>query len=101
MSSNMLIALQIAFVGMAFVFAAIFLIWMLISVISSTGSKPKPGPKTDEETIRKQKAAAIAVAHALVVLKENQSAKYHNPPTAIVSAWQLSMRTNQMKKGGR
>jgi len=101
MSSNMLVALQIAFIGMAFVFAAILLIWILISVISLTGLKHKTSPNPDEETIRKQKAAAIAVVHALMEQKKNQSTKYHNPPTAIVSAWQLSMRTNQMKKGVR
>lgn len=100
MSSSIEIAFQIALVGMAIVFTAIVLIWMLISVITITGSKHK-FPNPDEEAERKQKAAAIAVAQVLMEQKENQSTNYHLPPTAIVSAWQLSMRTNQMKKSGK
>lgn len=101
MSSNMLIALQIALVGMAIVFAAILLILILISVITLTGAKHKTNPILAEEILHKHKAAAIAVAYALKEQKINQPTQYHLPPTAIVSAWQLSMRTNQMKKGVR
>jgi len=101
MSSNILIAFQIAFVGMAIVFTAITLVWILISVITFTGSKQKTSQIFSKETSRKQKAVALAVARALMEQKISQSTNYHLPPTAIVSAWQLSMRTNQMKKGGK
>ena len=98
MSDTMLIAFQIALVGMAIVFTAIGLIWMLISAITLIRPLQKKRPNPAEESIRKQKAAAIAVARALMEQKENKITNYHLPPTAIVSAWQLSMRTNQMKK---
>jgi len=98
MSSNMLIALQIAFIGMIIVFSAILLIWILISLITLIGSRQKTNPSLTEESINKQKAAALAVAYALKEKKENHLVNYQLPPTAIVSAWQLSMRTNQMKK---
>jgi Na+-transporting methylmalonyl-CoA/oxaloacetate decarboxylase gamma subunit len=101
MSSNMLIAFQIAFFGMVIVFTAILLIWILISFITLIGSRQKTSPNLTEESIRKQKAAALAVAQALMEKKKNQLINYHLPPTAIVSAWQLSMRTNQMKKSGK
>jgi Na+-transporting methylmalonyl-CoA/oxaloacetate decarboxylase gamma subunit len=99
MSSNMLIAFQIAWVGMAIVFTAILLIYILISVITLTGTRQNKRLHPAEETIRKQKAATIAVAQALLAQKKSQPVNYHLPPTAIVSAWQLSMRTNQLKKG--
>jgi len=101
MSSNMLTAFQIAFVGMVIVFTAIALIWILISVITFSGSMQKTRPNPAKETIRKQKAAALAVAQALMEQEKSRSTIYHLPPTAIVSAWQLSMRTNQLKKGGK
>lgn len=97
----MLIAIQIAFVGMTIVFTTIFLIWLLITVMTSIGSRHKTNSGQAEEFTRKQKAAALAVALALMKKKENQPNNYHLPPTAIVSAWQLSMRTNQMKKSGK
>ncbi|MFH2039822.1 MAG: OadG family transporter subunit [Chloroflexota bacterium] len=100
MSLNMLIALQIAPIGMAIVFSAILLIWILISLITLIGSRQKTIPNLTEDSINKQKAAALAVAHALMEKKENPLINYQLPPTAIVSAWQLSMRTNQMKKSG-
>jgi Na+-transporting methylmalonyl-CoA/oxaloacetate decarboxylase gamma subunit len=101
MSTNMLIALQIALAGMTIVFIAILLIWILLSVITLSGSLQKKQPDQAQETLRKQKAAALAVAQALMEQKERHKAIYHIPPTAIVSAWQLSMRTNQLNKGGK
>lgn len=101
MSTNMLTALQIALAGMAIVFSAIILIWILLSVITLSGSMQKKQPDHARESLRKQKAAALAVAQALMEQKARHSASYHLPPTAIISAWQLSMRTNQLKKGGK
>lgn len=98
MTTNILVALQITLVGMAIVFAAIILIWMLISAITSFRPQEKIDPDQAEETNRKQKAAALAVAQAIMEKQLKQSRNYQLPPTAIVSAWQLSMRTNQMKK---
>ncbi len=97
MSSNMQIAYQIAFIGMAIVFTAILLIWILISLITLIGSRKKTSHTMAEESIRKQKAAALAVAQVLMEKKKNHLINYQLPPTAIISAWQLSMRTNQMK----
>lgn len=99
MSSTLLIAGEIALLGMTIVFAAILLIWLIISLITKIGSFQKDRPDPLQESIRKQKAAAVAVAQALMDQERKNGARYKLPPTAIVSAWQLSMRTNQMKKG--
>ena len=98
MTSTLLIAVEIALLGMMIVFAAILLIWLIISLITKIGSIQKNGPDQDQESIRMQKAAAVAVAEALLNQERKNGARYKLPPTAIVSAWQLSMRTNQMKK---
>jgi len=101
MSTNLLTAIEIALAGMAIVFTAIILIWVVLSAITLSSSLRKNRPDHAREAVRKQKAAAIAVAQALLEQEQRHIATYHLPPTAIVSAWQLSMRTNQLKKAGK
>ncbi len=103
--NNMQIALEITALGMGLVFAAIILIWWMMSLLTSItaekthSSKPaEMTPMMDHEL--KAQAAAVAVA---VALSERQNASAHVmplPPTAIVSAWQLGMRTRQLYQKG-
>jgi len=49
----------------------------------------------------KQQAAALAVALALAEQGLSSAHPLSQPPTALVSAWQLGMRTRQMSEKGR
>jgi Na+-transporting methylmalonyl-CoA/oxaloacetate decarboxylase gamma subunit len=101
METDILTSLQITFLGMGLVFLAILLIWILISGLTAVGTIRKPDPDLSQERGRKQKAAALAVALVIAMHRDKQVKTFALPPTAIVSAWQLSLRTNQMKKSGR
>lgn len=111
--SNMLIALQITALGMGLVFAAIVLLWWMMALLTNIAADKDTSSRLNgaapvssehapvmESDIRAQ-AAAVGVAMALA---EQQAAHAHalsDPPTAIVSAWQLGMRTRQMYQKGR
>jgi sodium pump decarboxylase gamma subunit len=106
-------ALQITVLGMGLVFAAIILLWwMMILLTRFTSGKdasagPNPGPDSlptraalfSEEKFKAQ-AAAAAVALALAEQERSSAHPLLDPPTAIVSAWQLGMRTRQISEKG-
>ncbi len=105
----MWIAAQITILGMGLVFGAIILLWWMMAALTAltaekaqTPLEPEPAPAADADSALKMRAAAVAVALALA---EQGSSNIHplpEPPTSIVSAWQLGMRTRQMyEKGGR
>ena len=109
--NNMLIALQVTALGMGLVFGAIVLLWWLMNLLTwitadkelalaSDESASVTAPALLEEDCKAQ-AAAVAIA---IALAEQQAAAPHSfaePPTTIVSAWQLGMRIRQMyQKGG-
>lgn len=110
--NNMLIALQITALGMGLVFAAILVLWGMMNLLtlvtadkepaSDSAGSPSgtlPAPMGDGDF--RAKAAAVAVAIALAEQKASNAHPFSEPPTAIVSAWQLGMRTRQMyQKGG-
>ena len=113
MNENLILSLQITALGMGLVFGAIILLWLMMSLLTlmttekdtsigrnaSVASDP-PVPASVMDTDYKTQAAAIAVAMALAEQKLAQPLS--EPPTALVSAWQLGMRTRQMyEKGGR
>ncbi|RPJ18014.1 MAG: sodium pump decarboxylase subunit gamma [Chloroflexi bacterium] len=111
--NSMRIALEITALGMGLVFAAIILLWWMMNLLTfitadkdtsqAPGADPvpdlaKPAPAIDSES--KALAAAVAVA---VALADQQAARAHpfsDPPTAIVSAWQLGTRTRQLYQNG-
>ena len=103
--NNLLIALQITALGMGLVFAAILVLWGMMNLLTFlTADKqsevdPSKAAPPGEDDLR-ARAAAVAVAIALA----QQTSSAHSmvePPTAIVSAWQLGMRTRQMYQKGR
>ncbi|HEX9389329.1 MAG TPA: OadG family transporter subunit [Anaerolineales bacterium] len=102
--NNMIIALEITALGMGLVFAAILLLWWMMNLLTSLtadkgassslsttvsdSAEPTPAAECDI----KAKAAAVAVAIALTEQQASLAHLFSEPPTAIVSAWQLGTR---------
>jgi sodium pump decarboxylase gamma subunit len=101
MSNILLQSLQITALGMGLVFAALILLWWVMSLLTAiTADKPSVSEPAEAASVMdndaKAQAAAVAVA---IAFAEQQSSVAHplpEPPTAIVSAWQLGMRTRQL-----
>jgi Na+-transporting methylmalonyl-CoA/oxaloacetate decarboxylase gamma subunit len=104
--SGISIALQITVLGMGLVFAAIILLWGMMALLTKiaagkeTQEIASQSPNTRREEDLKAQAAAIAVAMALAEQQASQAHPLSLPPTAIISAWQLGMRTRQMYQKG-
>jgi Na+-transporting methylmalonyl-CoA/oxaloacetate decarboxylase gamma subunit len=105
MTPNLLLALQITAIGMALVFAAIILLWLMIILLTrftanrdSAADSTKTADAAELDTLAR--AAAIGVAIAMAEQQISAAHPLAQPPTAIVSAWQLGMRTRQMTQKG-
>ena len=109
--SDLLLALQITILGMGLVFGAILLLWLTMLLLTlltaekdSAPAKPVASehaiPAPGSETVFKRQAAALAVAVALAEQEQPRAHPLVQPPTAIVSAWQLGMRTRQQSEKG-
>jgi Na+-transporting methylmalonyl-CoA/oxaloacetate decarboxylase gamma subunit len=110
--NTMLLALQITALGMGLVFAAIILLWWMMSLLTAftTDNKPASAPAESPSGLiqvsvldrdLKAQAAAVAVATAMAELHATLTHDLREPSATIVSAWQLGMRTRQMyQKGG-
>jgi Na+-transporting methylmalonyl-CoA/oxaloacetate decarboxylase gamma subunit len=103
--NNMLLALEITALGMGLVFGAIILLWWMMNLLTFiTGDKEivsesaEPAHAIDSD-IRAQ-AAAVAVAVALAEQQASLAHPLSDPPTAIISAWQLGTRTRQLYQKG-
>ena len=107
MSDDLVLALQITGIGMGLVFAAILTLWLMMTLLTKlTADKESASdsPRIDSvsETEILAQAAALGVAMAIAEQQLSSAHPLAEPPTAIVSAWQLGMRTRQMtQKGGR
>ena len=104
--NNILLSLEITAVGMGLVFGAIVVLWGLMSLITAlirdkepASIAPEPAPII--ESGFKAQAAAVAVAIALAEQETSTAHPLPLPPTSIVSAWQLGMRTRQMYEKGK
>jgi sodium pump decarboxylase gamma subunit len=102
--NNLILALEITVIGMGLVFAALMLIWWMMALLTRfTADKEVPADETTptaSENDEKAQAAAIGVAIAMVEHQLSQAHPLPDPPTAIVSAWQLSMRSRQLSQKG-
>jgi Na+-transporting methylmalonyl-CoA/oxaloacetate decarboxylase gamma subunit len=97
--NNMLLALEITALGMGLVFGAIILLWWMMNLLTAFTTE-KQLSSSQNEADSKAQAAAVAVA---IALAEQQASRAHplaEPPTAIISAWQLGMRTRQLNQKG-
>jgi Na+-transporting methylmalonyl-CoA/oxaloacetate decarboxylase gamma subunit len=110
MLTNLILALEISALGMGLVFFAIIMLWLMMWALTAIRFKAAGEVPTvevdpansDGETSRDLKAAAAAAAVAIALAEQSQSiARPMTPsPTALISAWQLGMRTRQMYEKG-
>ena len=109
--SDLTLSLQITALGMGLVFGAILLLWLMMVVLTAI-TKDKESPEDETPALDSPEAAAttqadsklqvalIAVAMALAEQSNSSAHPLPEPPTTIVSAWQLGMRTSQMSEKG-
>ena len=98
-------SLWITLLGMGIVFAALLVLAGLMSAMTrlfrdkeSASDSPKAVPALDADDI--VRAAIAAVTVALAEQSQSTARPLSAPPTALVSAWQLGMRTRQMTQKG-
>jgi Na+-transporting methylmalonyl-CoA/oxaloacetate decarboxylase gamma subunit len=109
MAQNLLLSLEITALGMGLVFVAIIVLWGMMWGLTAipmkadadeSDSKPEPAPVAADGLAAQ--AAAVAVAIALAEQSLSSAHPLPQPPTALVSAWQLGTRTRQLyEKGGQ
>lgn len=101
MSNLLILSLTITLIGMGLVFGAIILLWGLMSLMTRLLTEREASPEIpDESRGQKARAAAAAVAVALAEQAQSRIGHFPMPNTALVSAWQLGMRTRQMYQKG-
>jgi hypothetical protein len=118
-------ALWITALGMGLVFGAIIVLWLMMAILTAVSSKRETAGNSDSRTAsaltsipsprfdfagaplsasgrgeEKARVAAIAVAMALAEKEICAAHPLPEPPTAIVSAWQLGMRTRLLTQKG-
>lgn len=114
--SDLLLALQITALGMGLVFGAIILLWVMMILLTKFTADKEETPAEDRAsdspasdsaltpspspTGRGEMVAALAVAIALAEQELSTAHPLPEPPTALVSAWQLGMRTRQQSEKG-
>jgi Na+-transporting methylmalonyl-CoA/oxaloacetate decarboxylase gamma subunit len=108
--TDLTLGIQISAIGMGLVFGAILILWLMMILLTKRTADASPGgtasdsagPDRVAETERLAQAAALGVAMAIAEQQVSSAHPLGEPPTAIISAWQLGMRTRQMtEKGGR
>ncbi len=114
MTTDLILSFEITALAMGLVFGAIILLWLMMILLTAfTADKNPKAHKTagttttfdvDAERVAesgfKLQAAALAVALALAEQEQSTAHPLQNPPTALVSAWQLGMRTSQRTQKG-
>lgn len=103
--NDITLALQITAIGMGLVFGAILILWLTMILLTAlTKDRKSASALTGGDPVRETellaKAAAIGVAMAIAEQQLSSAHPLKDPPTAIVSAWQLGMRTRQMAQKG-
>jgi Na+-transporting methylmalonyl-CoA/oxaloacetate decarboxylase gamma subunit len=114
--NNFILSLQITALGMGLVFGAILVLWLMMVLLTRlTAEKESPqdalrqtqepasdsaGPASTPQADPRLKAALLAVALAFAEQQISSAHPLSQPPTAIVSAWQLGMRTSQRSEKG-
>jgi len=103
MLENLTLSLSITAIGMGLVFGAIVLLWGLLFLLTRFLAERETDLEVrDEAREQRARAAAVAVAIALAEQAQSRVGHFPMPNTALISAWQLGMRTRQMyQKGNR
>ncbi len=86
---------------MGLVFGAIMILWLTMILLTALTREKKSAADFAETDSTSQtnsylQAALLAVAIGLAEQEASSAHPLHQPPTAIVSAWQLGTRTRQM-----
>jgi Na+-transporting methylmalonyl-CoA/oxaloacetate decarboxylase gamma subunit len=117
MNTNLLLSLEITALGMGLVFGAIILLWgtmAFLTAVTAEKESASDSPEVDSATPsialtpvpspsgrgELERIALLAVAMALAEQGQSSAHPLEQPPTALVSAWQLGMRTRQMAEKG-
>lgn len=109
--NDLQLSLQITALGMGLVFGAILLLWLMMVLLTALTAEKEStedtGSVSDSAEVDsipqadpKLQAALLAVAMALAEQETSSANPLPTPPTAIVSAWQLGMRTSQHTQKG-
>lgn len=109
--NDLTLSLEITALGMGLVFGAILLLWLMMILLTLLTTKKEipsdevtasaaPEPAAVSQAGYKAQAAVLAVAMALSEQELSSAHPLPEPPTAIVSAWQLGMRTRQSSEKG-
>lgn len=103
--NNIALALQITAVGMGLVFGAILVLWLMMILLTAlTTDRKSASDLTQAGSVRETEllaqAAAVGVAIAIAEQQLSSAHPLNDPPTAIVSAWQLGMRTRNLTQKG-
>jgi Na+-transporting methylmalonyl-CoA/oxaloacetate decarboxylase gamma subunit len=103
--SDLNLSLQITAVGMGIVFGAILILWLTMILLTAlTADKESASISPETASVRETEvlaqAAAVGVAMAIAEQQTSSAHPLNDPPTAIISAWQLGMRTRQMTQKG-
>lgn len=98
-------ALWITAIGMGLVFGAILVLWLMMILLTAFTAEKKSasdsaGAGSVRETDLLAQAAAVGVALAIAEQQLSSAHPLKDPPTAIVSAWQLGMRTRNLTQKG-
>ncbi len=104
MSDPIIQSLWVTLLGMGIVFVAIILLWGLMFLITAIRleRKQESGQPVAEDANKALAAAtAVAAAFALARQAEANVSIFPPPPTAFVSAWQLSRRGENLVKQGK
>lgn len=109
--NDLTLSLQITALGMGLVFGAILLLWLMMVLLTALTAEKESTqeslPASDStvvesstQTDSKLQVALLAVAMAMADQETSSAHPLPTPPTAIVSAWQLGMRTSQRSEKG-
>lgn len=106
MANDIILSLQITAVGMGLVFGAIIVLWGLMSLMTSLIKEKDSGEESTPEaapTVDNGLKARAAAAAVVLAIAEQQVSTAHPlplPPTSLVSAWQLGLRSRQLVEKG-
>ncbi len=102
MLEDLTTALEITVVGMALVFGAILLLWLLMAALVRLTTEQAEAEIESEHALElKRRAAITAVAVALAREQaEDQLHPFPLPPTAFVTAWQAVQRGRLLSQKG-
>jgi hypothetical protein len=101
MLDDLTTALEITVIGMALVFGAILLLWLLmVALVRLTAEQAEAESEHELELKRRAAIIAVAVALARAQADDDQLHPFPLPPTAFVTAWQAVQRGRLLSQKG-